>query len=185
MGWKERSPEDLDRIGKLVRTAVGFDEKRGDKVEVVSMRFVDEGTIADPAPSGLLGTRLETADILSIARSAAPALVGVLALLLILRPMVFRLTAGAANDAVLTRAATGAAGGMLLAPSGATALASDVPRIAGPAGAEPAEASDVMISISNVEGQLRASSVRHIAGLVELHPEESLAIVRGWMEGAG
>jgi flagellar M-ring protein FliF len=36
--WRERTPEELARIAGLVRGAVGFDERRGDKVEVVSMR---------------------------------------------------------------------------------------------------------------------------------------------------
>ena len=34
------------RITTLVKTAIGFDEKRGDHVEVVSMRFVTEETAA-------------------------------------------------------------------------------------------------------------------------------------------
>jgi flagellar M-ring protein FliF len=37
------------------------------------------------------------------------------------------------------------------------------------------------LHLANVEGQLRASSIRRIAGIVEKHPEETLAIVRGWM----
>ena len=64
-----------------------------------------------------------------------------------------------------------------------------VPALTGPSGALRAagEAAgliedDSMVSIANVEGQLRASSIRRIADLVEKHPEESLAIVRGWMQ---
>jgi flagellar M-ring protein FliF len=38
-----------------------------------------------------------------------------------------------------------------------------------------------MMYIANIESQMRASSVRRIAGLVEKHPEETLPIVRGWM----
>src|SRR5207249_1922973 len=38
--WQPRSAEDLDRITTLVKSAIGFDEKRGDQVNVVSMRFV-------------------------------------------------------------------------------------------------------------------------------------------------
>ena len=43
-----------------------------------------------------------------------------------------------------------------------------------------------MVRIGNVEGAMRASSLRHVAELVEKHPEESLAVMRGWMvkEGA-
>jgi flagellar M-ring protein FliF len=38
-----------------------------------------------------------------------------------------------------------------------------------------------MLDIANIEGQMRASSIRRIADLVEKHPEESLSIVRNWM----
>ena len=39
--WQDRTPDELGRIAALARSAVGFDEKRGDKVEVVSLRFTD------------------------------------------------------------------------------------------------------------------------------------------------
>ena len=36
--------------------------------------------------------------------------------------------------------------------------------------------------MSNVDGRMRASSIRRLAELVEKHPDESLSIVRGWMQ---
>ena len=38
--WQDRTPDEMSRIAALARSAIGYDEKRGDKVEVVSMRFV-------------------------------------------------------------------------------------------------------------------------------------------------
>jgi flagellar M-ring protein FliF len=38
-----------------------------------------------------------------------------------------------------------------------------------------------MIHLANIEGQLRASSIRRIGALVDRHPEESLTLIRGWM----
>ena len=38
-----------------------------------------------------------------------------------------------------------------------------------------------MINIGNIEGAMRASSLRQVVELVEKHPEESLAVMRGWM----
>ena len=38
-----------------------------------------------------------------------------------------------------------------------------------------------MVNIAQIEGQMRASSLRRIADLVEKHPDETLSIVRGWM----
>ena len=39
-----------------------------------------------------------------------------------------------------------------------------------------------MVNVGNIEGQLRASSMRKLGELVEKHPEESIAIVRTWMQ---
>jgi flagellar M-ring protein FliF len=38
-----------------------------------------------------------------------------------------------------------------------------------------------MVNIAQIEGQMRASSLRKITELVEKHPEETLSIMRGWM----
>ena len=41
MVYQERSKEQLDRIAALVRSAIGFDQKRGDQVEVVNLQFAE------------------------------------------------------------------------------------------------------------------------------------------------
>jgi flagellar M-ring protein FliF len=67
-------------------------------------------------------------------------------------------------------------GGSALALGGSGAAAA----LGGPGVAGLLE-DESMMNIANIEGQMRASSLRRIAGLVEKHPEETLAIVRGWM----
>ncbi|MGE4044423.1 MAG: flagellar basal-body MS-ring/collar protein FliF [Acetobacteraceae bacterium] len=184
--WQPRGQEEMARITSLVKSAIGYDEKRGDIVEVVSMRFAGEGTEA-PEQSGLLGVRLEKADLVRLAQTALFGVIGLLALMLVLRPMVFRLTALAPAGAVPGTALLGAPG-----------MAS--PALAGPGGgaADPMHASAVasmvsggdvsglledesMVNLSQIEGQMRASSLRKLAELVEKHPEETLTIMRGWM----
>ena len=50
------------------------------------------------------------------------------------------------------------------------------------AGAPPPLLEDEsMVNIAQIEGQMRASSLRRIGELVEKHPEETLSIMRGWM----
>ena len=41
LAYQPRPQEELDRIAALVRTAVGFDQNRGDQVEVVNLRFAE------------------------------------------------------------------------------------------------------------------------------------------------
>jgi flagellar M-ring protein FliF len=174
--WQPRSPEELDRIAALVKSAIGFDEKRGDHVEVVSMRFVSDEAPADP--QGLLGFRLEKPDVISLVQTGLIGLIGLLALLLVLRPMVARLTTlpPAIPD-------TGSA----LTPSGQAAAPQSASFGASPAlppNATQANAlleDETMVNISRIEGQMRASSLRKLVELVEKHPNETLSIMRGWM----
>jgi flagellar M-ring protein FliF len=42
-----------------------------------------------------------------------------------------------------------------------------------------------MVSIAQIEGQLRASSIRRVSDLAEKHPNETLSILRGWMAQEG
>ena len=171
--WQPRSAEELERIGSLVKSAIGYDERRGDHVDVASMQFAPEPMpVADTG--GMLGMRLEKADILHLAQTALFGMVGVLLLLLVLRPMVLRLT---------TLGAPGAAVGLL---GDATPVAGVLGRVASaaalPSPNAPALLEDEsMVNIAQVEGQMRASSLRKITELVDKHPEETLSIVRGWM----
>ncbi len=47
VAYQPRSKEEIDRIAALVRTAIGFDAKRGDQVEVVNLRFAERHAGAD------------------------------------------------------------------------------------------------------------------------------------------
>jgi flagellar M-ring protein FliF len=175
---RERTPEELARIATLVRSAIGYDEKRGDKVEIVQMPFAaaDEAS-APAAPRGMFGLPLDRADLIRLVESGLLALVGLVGLLFVLRPMAIRLV----KPPVAAPALAGPGGTALPGPAAMGALA-------GPgavAALQDASGEEMLVDVVNVEGQLRASSVRRIAELVERYPEETLGIVRTWMgEGA-
>ncbi|MBV9252445.1 MAG: flagellar M-ring protein FliF, partial [Acetobacteraceae bacterium] len=177
--WQPRSEEDLARITGLVKSAIGFDEKRGDHVEVVSMRFAAPETPAVEQP-GLFGMTLEKADLLHLAQTGLFGVIGLLGLLLVLRPMVNRLVtlapATTSTDAAnATALAPAGAAGTLAATQGSSAAVAQASQ-----GAVLLE-DDSMVDVNRVEGQIRASSLRKITDLVERHPDEALTIVRGWM----
>jgi flagellar M-ring protein FliF len=183
--WQPRAQEELDRISKLVKTAIGFDAKRGDQVEVVSMRFAAAAEALPAEKKGIL-TMLDRGDLVHVAQTLLIGLVAVSVLLLVVRPMVVRLTTlpqGALG-------ADGAAARALGAPAAGASLpgAPSLPLLTGPAADRAAAVTNAlindesMVNIANIEGQLRASSIRRLSDLVDKHPEESLAIVRAWMQ---
>jgi flagellar M-ring protein FliF len=177
--WQPLPAEQLDRITSLVKSAIGYDEKRGDHVEVQSMRFAADDTAPVVNDSGLLGLHLEKADLMHLAQTALFGVIGVLALLLVLRPMVLRLTtlnvAGtlSSSGTALAVIGGGAPGGASAVPDlGALSVVGPAPRLL---------EDESMVNIAQIEGQMRASSLRRITQIVEKHPDETLSIVRGWM----
>jgi flagellar M-ring protein FliF len=183
MSWQPRSQEELDRIGRLVKSAVGFDQKRGDQLEVVNMRFAGDDAEVAPAPAGMFGTGLDKADLLPLAQSLVMGLVATLALFLVLRPMVARLTSIPAGTLALADGGAGFGAGQNAAETRPLLAGSHdgggMKMLTGP---QDSAASEELVNMANVDGQMRASSIRRLTDLVERHPEESLSIVRGWMQ---
>ena len=180
--WTARSDEELTRIASLVRSAVGFDEKRGDRVEIVPMRFTTPEDMAEP-PAVPVWARLDKADLVRLAEAAMLAVAVIACLALVFRPLVLRLALGAPP------ALAGAAGGTLAGDAGgAPVLGPDgrpMAQVAGD-GSQPSEDGvEAMVKLANVEGELRAASILQVTELVERHPEASLAMLRGWIATEG
>lgn len=170
--WRERTAEELARITSLVRSAVGFNEQRGDKVEVVSMRFAGVDEPVEAAQAGLFGG-LEKPDLLRLGESGLIAVVVVLGLLLVLRPLAIRLATAGQPQLGAKPASADAA---MALPGSASA-----PRLAGEDGDLAAIEDERMVNIASVEGAIRMSSIKRIATLAEKHPEETVAVMRNWM----
>lgn len=173
-----RTPQQIEQIETLVKSAIGYKADRGDSVEVVNMEFVKlEPTDVDDG-AFLFGISKE--EFLQLAEVLVLAVVGLLVILLVVRPVLTRLF----ESMPTTLASRG--GGLIgqdgqlaqLAGPGATADMAELLE-----GEDDAEESllDQMIDINQVEGRVRASSLRKIGEIVDKHPEEAVAIIRNWM----
>ena len=172
--YRERSAEELARIATLVRSSVGFDERRGDKVEVVAMRFAEPPLPADGGERSFFDIAFTSSTVARIIESALFALVALIAILLLGRPAVRRLVtlAKPAQGGALAGAAGASAA---LAGAGATA---GLPATVG-GGAAPEH--EGMITLAMVQGQMRASSISRLQELVDSNPEQSLNVIRRWI----
>lgn len=185
--YMPRSKEELDQIAVLVKSAIGYDESRGDTVEVVNLQFADSDAVFSEIKDDLI-FGFERADIISVVETATLSLVAILVILLVLRPMATHI-ASAASAATAAEAGsaqkelamlTGQTGmPAALAPPGA-ALPGGIPA----AGEEPSELEN-MINMSQVEGKVKASSVQKISELVNSHPNETVSVIRNWMSQEG
>ena len=95
MVYQERSKEQLDRIATLVRSAIGFDQKRGDQVEVVNLKFAEAPAVAPIAePAGLFGMLQFTKDdVMYVIELGVMMLLGLVVLFMVIRPLVKRIIA--------------------------------------------------------------------------------------------
>lgn len=175
--FRERTPDEIARIAALVRSAVGFDERRGDRVEIVSMRFADPEA-GEAQEQGLQALLLAPNTLLRLGETLIIALVALVALLMVGRPMATRLAASLApRTALAAGGVAGAGGGALPGQPGQQALPGQTGQQALP-GPQEGEA---MVSLAMVEGQMRASSIAKVQQLVEKHPDETLQVVRRWL----
>jgi flagellar M-ring protein FliF len=171
MVYAERSREQLDRIAALVRSAIGFDQKRGDQVEVVNLRFADAPSVVPASePAGLLGMFQFTKDDLMYGiELAVMLLLGFVVLFMVVRPLVKRILASepvaaitsATLPALADASAQGATTGQNLVP-GTNATAQ-------------------MIDVAQVQGQVHAQSVHRVGELAQQNPSETASIIRQWL----
>ncbi|MDD9901810.1 MAG: flagellar basal-body MS-ring/collar protein FliF [Alphaproteobacteria bacterium] len=172
-----RAQDELDKITALVKSAAGFDDSRGDTIEVINMRFADGDVVDIPVNEDHLLFGFPKADILNMAETIALSLVAVLVILLVLRPLASHLAAASrTTDSNLQDEAS-----LLTATQAA-------PQLAGPGGPAPpvgvggtAEELESMIDMSSVEGKVKASSLQKISELVTNHPGETVSVIRQWM----
>lgn len=180
-----RTDEELAKIKELVRSAVTFDSTRGDALEVVNMQFaqVDMSKDIGDASDMLMG--IPRADIFHALETIILAVIGLLVVLLVVRPILRKIleSTGAGSSesqAMISSNAYTGGGGTTpaqLPPPGATTASSNSEAEAAAAESEI----ERMIDISRVEGRVKASSLRKVGEIVDKHPDEAIGILRNWM----
>jgi len=115
--YEPRAKEEIDRIAALVRTAIGFDQKRGDQVEVANLRLADMPQTPIAEPSGVLSfLQFTKDDVMHWIELGVLMLLGLFALLLGVRPMIRRIFGTPEGKAKAAIAAL--PGGMAVGPGG-------------------------------------------------------------------
>ena len=175
--YAPRSAEEIAQIKSLVAAAAGIDEARGDKIEVINVRFNRDTGLPgglDDKPSLL---DFSKTDVMRLIELGILAVVALLLIFFVLRPLLK--TAGSGG-------AAGPGAPALAAPDG-TPVATLTTTVIGPDGQPqlvqlPApNEMDQKIDIARIEGQVKASSVKKVADFVQAHPDEAANILRNWV----
>jgi flagellar M-ring protein FliF len=210
--YQPRSKEEIDRIAALVRTAIGFEAKRGDQIEVANLRFAEPTPEPIEKPTGWLNYfHFTKDDIMSGAEMGVMALLGILVMFMVVRPLVRRIVTPDESAAVRgprTAVAIGPGGALVDArgqpltdakgnpvmPMGGMTInggsgGGSITAGAGPnvslVGADEqvniSNRTSAMIDIAKVQGQVHAQSVEKVGELAEKNPHEAVSIIRNWL----
>jgi len=206
VAYQPRAKEEIDRIAALVRSAIGFDAKRGDQVEVVNLRFAETAAvpISEPNSGWMSYLQFTKDDIMRFAEQGVMVLLGLVVLLLVVRPLVRRVITPEGAAAVASAAGTAGIAGIAAAigmrhiaavapAAGGVAISGGNPpppstaTIAAMAGAQEAVAvsnrTSAMIDVAQVQGQVHAQSVEKVGELAEKNPTAAVSIIRNWVHG--
>jgi len=153
-----------------VRSAIGFDQKRGDQVEVVNLRFAEAPNVPPVAePSGLLGMLQFTKDdVIYGIELAVMMLLGLVVLFMVIRPLVKRILAAEVIPALTEAMAPALTDGSAHGGEAGQALL-------------PHSNTNALIDVAQVQGQVHAQAVHRVGELAERNPNETASIVRQWL----
>jgi len=186
--YEERSQEELQRLEALVQSAIGFDEARGDSVEVVSLRFMDYSMdVGEPVSRSFAQTLTENTGTI---------LRGVFALALV--AAVLALGVRPALNRVFDQPAIAEGGGgdlPGLAPSGnlpATTTNDSATASNARGGDQPVyqtgtvldplpPGADELVELAAVQGGVPRGLINTVSELIEREPEGAITVVRSWL----
>lgn len=208
--YAPRPQEELDQLTRLVRSAVGYDEERGDKLEVINMQFAEPAEFEfTDATDWFMG--FSRHDVMRFVESVVLAVIALLALLFGVRPIVNRLlTSQGGGIPGMQPALAGVEGASaeqmaaLSGPEGASATGTGAQALPGAtdpmaqltarrSSPQPLTEDDLVFSEGfegtlerkNIVGRMKASSVEKIESLIDQRTNEAVAHVRGWLGDEG
>ena len=181
--YAPRSAEDLSQITALVRSAVGFNESRGDTVEVVNMQFAEGPTAAAPGTDapGLFDFTRD--DLMNGAQMLVTLLIALALVFFVMRPLIKKVLSPETQPLALMAPAgdAGAAGG-----AGSADELGTLPReLLGPDEAESNEnATASWITNAKLTGESQMARLKTVGELVEDNPKQAALVIREWMRSA-
>jgi flagellar M-ring protein FliF len=169
--YEPRSQAELDQITALVRTAMGFDEARGDQIEVANMQFAERpGIEAGTEAPGLFEFNRD--DLMRFAEMAVTLLIALALVLFVMRPLLKKVLAPEPQPLALPEAAS--------VPAEYEEPALDPMALARAREAE----TDAWMERAKSLGESQVKALKMVGELVDENPKQASLIVRDWLSEA-
>lgn len=189
--YEPRPQEELDQITALVRTAVGFDEDRGDVIEVTNLQFAQVDTNEEFLDENLI-LGFEKSDLIDAAEILAVSVMVILVVLLVLQPMVSKLMTidmsrpnESLDDLLQQELLAASPANPALAPPATGAVGADGQPLLSSNVEMGDDDDESLIDIHGIEGKVKASTVKKVENIVENYPNEAVSVIRSWMSQEG
>lgn len=163
--YRPRTAEEMEKITALVKSAVGYDANRGDLVEVENLRFASFIPEEENIVEEILYMGFTKAELLRMAEGLGVAIIAILVILLVIRPLI---------NNVFEPASPSAADKLLSGAEDDNLLLSNFLK-------EEDEGSDELINLNKVDGRVKVSSLKKLNTLIEKNPEAAVNVLRGWL----
>ena len=164
--YRPRTEEEMQKLDELIKSAVGYNQDRGDMVEVKNIQFARNMLLEPEKVEEILILGFTKDEVIRIAEGIGVALVAILVIVLVIRPLINNAfdMSNKGNDTRLL-GENAEEDNLLLS----NFLNDDTD-----AGAD-------MINLNKIDGRVKASSVKRINDIVEKNPDTAVNIVRGWL----
>ncbi len=168
MVYQPRTPEEMENITNLVKSAVGYDANRGDLVEVVNIKFSSFIDDEDALPETLY-MGLTKQELMRMAEGLGVAIVAILVILLVIRPLINNAFEVSSNNSAEKLISSGADEDSLLLSN----FLSD----------NYDESSEELVNMNKVDGRVKGSLIKKLNATVEKNPDAAVNVIRGWLYG--
>ncbi|HEY4201871.1 MAG TPA: flagellar basal-body MS-ring/collar protein FliF [Devosiaceae bacterium] len=165
--YAPRSQADLDQITSLVKSAMGYDQARGDQLQIVNMQFADRPEASQPGTDGPGLFDFTRDDLMNWAQMAVTLIISLALILFIMRPLIKRVLSPEKTVLALPPSAE-------LAPL-AEIVAEDERSPAKPPG---------WMDDAKSMGEAQLETLKTVGTLVDENPKQAALIVRDWLSNA-
>ncbi len=164
--YRKRSDEEMEQIIALVKSAVGYDANRGDMVEVENLRFASLSTpVVEKGEMLYLG--FTKAELMRIAEGLGVAIVAILVILLVIRPLINNAFEVSSNNSAEKLISSGDNEDNLLLSN----FLSD----------NFDETAEELVNMNKVDGRIKVSSLKKLNTTVEKNPTAAVNVIRSWL----
>lgn len=164
--YRPRTTEELDQLKKLVQSAVGYKQDRGDTVEVFNLAFIDSDILPKEEEKFI---NLSHTDILHLIELAVVIVLGIIIILTVIKPAINRLIEGALAQKAAIAAAS------VSAPASVTAATNESTKDI------PENNISKQFNLGKIEGDIRASTLSTVAKIIDENPDKTINLLRSWM----